>query len=180
MKLILLSFLMLLSQVTLGQSSVRLPDGLQCRTASDCLSGYCGVSGNGSKVCASPGNFCYGQGDTCGNDCDCCSGICYSDGTCVADGIIECVAPGRLYKSSSRECCSGLGSSNGKCKASESSCLPLREICNSHSECCSNKCGSNGKCQPNSNAIFGGAPVLLKTGGERAPASLRNLNLSSE
>lgn len=178
-------FLFLLFTLNLGAQTLpgqwRLPDGLQCNKASECYSNYCGVGPHGRKVCDTPGNFCYSRGNECLNDCECCSGKCASNGTCVADGQNECVPNNEAYRLSERECCSGKALSNGKCSPSQLSCQPLQERCLESSECCSKRCGSNGKCLPNSNAIFGGAPALLPELRGRTPASVMEIfNLPSK
>jgi hypothetical protein len=130
-------------------SNVRLPDGFRCGGPAECESNICVKQGTGRKVCAAPGVSCRGQNKRCSNDRECCSKLCSNYGTCIADGMRECVPNGKRYVASPDECCSRAGSvTTMECMPSQHQCLRLDEPCIQHTQCCSNTCSSYGTCSP--------------------------------
>ncbi|MFT3766918.1 MAG: hypothetical protein QM820_15580 [Minicystis sp.] len=87
------------------------------------------------------GGDCSVDGDSCGSNGDCCSGVCDGDGIC---GGSSCVSDGDGC-SFDDECCAGVCSFDGVC-GDGSSCFPSGDFCGSDDECCTGSCEADGLC----------------------------------
>jgi hypothetical protein len=120
-----------------------------CSVGPDCCSFSCV-----DNKCS--GSQCTSDGAACGNDGECCSGVCGDAGTCTPLNA-ACKTSGNAC-SGNGDCCSGL-CKDGVCNNAPSFCTQTGDACVTDAECC------GGFCQIANGQALGLCAVVPSSGG---------------